>query len=196
MAIILIAIGVVAVVRYGIGTFNAYRAVQYARQNNFDAGNPDPDLLRPWMNMQYVAVAYTVPQEFLFAELGIPFERRSSRASLADLNDRFNFGRATDGDRPYPLILDRLKAAIIKYRENPIPTGLERDGVRPWMSVQYIANSTGIPAEVIFEQIDVPMDGNAFLPLDALAGEARYQGGPRALVENIQQVVDTYEAAE
>ncbi len=64
-AIFLIVIGLLVVIRYGIGAFNAFREIQYARQNNFDAGNLDPSLRRPWMNMQYVAVAYAVPQEYL-----------------------------------------------------------------------------------------------------------------------------------
>ncbi len=193
VAIILICVGLMAVVRYGIGTFYAFREMQYARQNNFGEGNLDPSLLRPWMNMQYVAVAYAVPQEFLFAELGIPFERRNSRISLDDLNEMFNFGRA-QAEPPKPLILERLAEAIENYRANPVPTGLEGDGIRPWMSIQYIANSTGIPVETIFKEINLEQDGNAFIPLEYLVDEVKYPGGPRALFENIQRVIDTHEA--
>lgn len=196
-AVILIIIGLFAVVRYGIGTFYAFREMQYARQNNFDEGNLDPSLLRPWMNMQYIAVAYAVPQEYLFAELSIPFERRNSRISLDDLNEMFNFGRASTDERdgrPYPLIMDKLTKAIEDYRANPVPTGLEGDGVRPWMSIQYIANSTGIPVETIFKEINLEEDGNAYIPLEYLVDEIKYPGGPHALFDNLQRVIDTYEA--
>ena len=86
-----------------------------------------------------------------------------------------------------------MQEAISQYRQNPVATGLEGD-IRPWMSIQYIANSTGIPAEYFFEQLGIPMDGNAYLPLDALIKEAQYEPGLRAMVEKIQQIVDTYEA--
>lgn len=194
-AILLIIVGVAAVIRYGIGTFYAFREMQYARQNNFNEGNLDPSLLRPWMNMQYVAVAYAVPQEYLFSELGIPFERRNSRISLDDLNEMFHFGRAKT-DPPKPLIMDRLAQAIEDYRANPVPTGLEGDGVRFWMSIQYIANSTGIPVETIFKELNLEEDGNAYIPLEYLVDEIKYPGGPRALYDKLQQIIDTYEAAE
>ena len=193
LAVILILIGLVIMIRYGIGTFNAYREVEYAYRNNFDAGNLDTDLMRPWMSMRYVAVAYTVPIEYLFSELGIELERRNGNASLDDLNDEYFRGqRAEQG---YPIILDKLSAAILAYRENPVPTGLRQNGVRPWMNVQYIANSTGIPTEYLFEQIGIAIDDNAFIPLDRLSDEVRYPRGPRGLVEALQHAVDAYKAA-
>jgi hypothetical protein len=195
LALVLIIIGLGLVIRYGIGAYNAYRTMEYARVNNFEAGNPDPDLIRPWMSMRYVAVAYTVPQEYLFFELGIPMERRNSEVPLDDLNEEFKFGRLEGGDgRPHLVIMDKLKEAISSYRENPVPTGLREGGVRPWMNVQYIANSTGIPAEYIFEQLGLPMDGYAYMLLDRLSDETHYPGGPKALFDHLQQIVDTYEA--
>jgi hypothetical protein len=190
IAIVLILIGLVITVRYSMRTLSSYREIRYARENNFDAGNPDLDLIRPWMSVRYIAVAYTVPQEFIFAELGIPIDGRTAEASLLDLNDRFDFGRTRQDDRPYPLIIDRVREAITEYRQNPVPTGLKQGGVRPWMSVQYIANTTGIPADRIFEQIGIPFDDNAYIPLDVLSDRVRYEGGPRALVDTIQRLVD------
>ena len=79
----LIVLGLVIVIHYGRGAFNSYRAMEFAREHGFDAGNPNPDLIRPWMNIRYIAVAYAVPQEFLFAELGIPMDcRLSTNTSL------------------------------------------------------------------------------------------------------------------
>lgn len=192
LAIILIVIGLGLVIRYGIGAFNAYRALEYARLNNFAAGNPDPDLIRPWMNIRYIAVAYTVPQEFIFAQLGLPINRSNGEMPLYRLNDQMGLGPSDQGK--YPAIIDKLREAILKYRENPVTTGLEGRGVAPWMSIQYIANSTGVPAEYIFEQIGVPGDGNAYITLEGISDRVHYQGGPRKLAEDIQKVVDTYEA--
>jgi hypothetical protein len=192
VAVGLIVLGLVIVVHYGRGAFYAYRAMEFARNHGFDAGNPNPDLIRPWMNIQYIAVAYTVPQEFLFAELDIPMERRNSETPLYRLNQEFGFGRSDRG----PAIVTKVRDAILKYRADPVTTGLRERGVRPWMSVQYISNSTGIPPEYIFEQIGLPLAGNAYLPLEQLSQETRYAGGVRALVEAIQQVVDTYKEAQ
>jgi len=190
LAVGLIVVGLGLVVHYYAGTRDAYRAMEFARVHNFDAGNPDPNLIRPWMNLQYIAVAYTVPQEFLFNELSLPMNRENSETPLDHLSREYNFV-AMPG---HFVIVDKLQAAILKYRENPVPTGLKEHGVRPWMNIQYVANSTGIPAEYIFEQIGLPMDGNAYLLLERLGEEAHYQGGPKALIDAVQHVVDTYEA--
>jgi len=66
--------------------------------------------------------------------------------------------------------------------------------VARWMNVQYVANSTGIPADYIFEQLSLPMDGNAFMPLDRVVDETNYKPGVRELTKQIQQIIDNYEA--
>src|SRR5690606_36746289 len=91
-----------------------------------------------------------------------------------------------------PVILKRTQAAILAYRENPVTTGL--DDIRPWMTVQYIANSTGVPAEYLFEQLDIPAEGNAFKPLQMLAREVGFREGPRGLSEAIKSALNQYEA--
>ena len=62
-------------------------------------------------------------------------------------------------------------------------TGL-RD-VRPWMSVRYISNSTGVPVEAIFEAIGIPATDNEYKPLDLLGKEQHYPGGPKALEDAV-----------
>jgi hypothetical protein len=106
LAMILIVIGLILVVDYGARSVRSFREMQYARENGFFEGNPDPAAIRPWMNMQYVAVVYAVPQEYLFSELGIPFEERNSRKPLFDLNEKFGLG-PSDGTKHNPAILDR-----------------------------------------------------------------------------------------
>ncbi len=193
IAFVLIGVGLIITVRYSIGMFQAYRAMEFAHANNFAKGNLDPNLLRPWMNMRYVAVAYAVPEEFLFSELGIRMEKRNNMASLDKLNNQFF---EHQGTKDHLLIMDKLSEAILKYRKNPVPTGLKENGVRVWMSIQYIANSTGIPPEYIFKQIGIPMEGKAYLPLDAIDAEFGYEGGLRALEQAVQQAVDNYKESK
>ncbi len=190
LAIILIVAGVVFAVRYVRGTIYAYHSMQFAMQHNFDAGNPDVELLEPWMSMRYIAEAYTVPQSFLFDELGLEMNPPNSELPVGQLNRQL--GRR--GRPEQPIILGKIRDAILKYRENPIVTGLQEQRVARWMSVQYIANSTGIPADYIFEQIGLPMDGYAYMPLPRLADEAHYEPGDRELARQIQEIIDNYEA--
>ena len=207
VGLVLIGFGVLAIVRYTRGAINAYRVMEYARANNFDAGNVDPALIRPWMNLQLVAVVYAVPQEYILEELGIrppeghggppdggPFggrdDREFARAPLDRLNERLRLGN-TNGE---PALLPILRDIILRYRKDPVATGMTERGVRPWMNMQYIANSTGIPVEVFFGAIGVPSEGNAYIPLERLADESRYEGGPGALMDAIRHAIDTYEA--
>ncbi len=191
LALFLIVVGLVMVVNYGYRTFVAYRALEYARSHNFDQGNPDPGLVRPWMSLEYIAVAYAVPLEFLYAQLHIPLENPNSHASLGDINREF---RAEQPDaQGRPIIMAEVRAAILAYRADPVPTGLVEGGVRLWMTIQYIANSTGIPPETIFEQIGVPMSGHAYIDLNRLADVVHYEGGPHALIADLQKIVDSHQ---
>jgi hypothetical protein len=58
------------------------------------------------------------------------------------------------------------------------------------MTVQYIANSSGVPALVIFQEIGIPFEGNNFKPLGFLSDQVNYPGGPRALCAAIQKIVE------
>ena len=188
VAIVLVLIGLGLVIFFGIRTVRSYRELQYIQEVGFDEGTAELDAIRPWMTPKFVAVAYAVPQEFLFAELGIPFDRWNSNEALGELNKEFDFGKPPDKESM--IIIDKVRAAIEKYRENPVPTGLEGD-VRAWMSIQYISNSTGVPVEFILEQIDL-LDGNTNIPLDMLNDETDYPGGRRALVEAVQNALNKY----
>lgn len=188
LAIVLIVLGAGLVVHFGLRSFRSFREMQYIRTHGLDVGTADVDAIRPWMTIRFVAVAYAVPQEYLFAELDIPFERRNSNELLYHLNQKYEFGRPT-ADHQLP-ILDKVRAAIVQYRENPVATGLKED-VRPWMSIRYIANSTGIPEEYIFEQINLPAAGNENKPLDRLDHEFDY-GGRRAIVEAVKNTLAKY----
>lgn len=187
LAVALIVIGLAIMIPKGLGMFEFYKEAKYATDNNFQAGNLSPDLLRPWMTIRYVSVAYAVPQEYLFTAAGIQPKKENSMIALNRLNSQMGLGK-TDGG---PTIMKTLREAIVAYRANPVVTGLIERKVSDWMTVQYIANSTGIPPETIFQQIGIPMDGNAFLPLGYLSDTVNYSGGPKALVAAIQKIVDT-----
>ncbi len=91
------------------------------------------------------------------------------------------------------VIIDKAKAAITEYRANPVATGL-RD-VRPWMSIRYIANSTGVSESEIFAAIGLPTAGNENKPLDLLSQDMHYPGGPRALVDAVKNALEQRKAA-
>jgi hypothetical protein len=143
------------------------------------------------MTIRFVAVAYAVPEEYLYARLDLPFEGRHPDLRLFDVNRIKQLGTSPNGD--YPAVIDQVKTAITEYRKNPVATGL-RD-IRPWMTVRYIANSTGVSEDKLFAAINVPASGNESKPLDLIAKEQAYPGGPRALADAIAQALGQPKAA-
>jgi hypothetical protein len=189
LAIVLVVIGLGLVIFFGLRSVRSFREMQYIREQGLDVGVAEIDAIRPWMTIRFVAVAYGVPQEYLFAELGIPFEYRNSNESLWELNRKYDFGWPSERGQEPP-ILDKVREATIKYQANPVATGLKED-VRPWMSVRYIANSTGIPEEYIFQQLSIPIDGNEGKPLERLDHDYK-SGGRREIVEAVKQALTQY----
>lgn len=188
---LLIAVGLAMTLFYGMRAVASFREMRYIRAMGLEQGDASAESLRPWMTLRFVAVAYAVPEEYLYAQLGIPFERRNANRSLGDLNRDYGLGQSTIG--PYPLIIDKAKNAILEYRLNPVATGLHED-VRPWMSVRYVSNSTGVPADYLFAQIGVPAEGNQNKPLEMISDQLKLPGGPRALAEAVQRALSSYEA--
>jgi len=168
--------------------YQSYQEMEFAREHHFQNGDVSPDLLRPWMTIRYIAVSYAVPQEYLFNAVGIPPRRENSMISISRLNQQLGLGTQNDN----PVVQDQIREAIIAYRANPVTTGLIERQVVGWMNIQYIANSTGIPAEAFFDEIGIPINGNAYLPLDVLSDRSHYKGGPRSLVQAVQNVINSY----
>jgi uncharacterized SAM-binding protein YcdF (DUF218 family) len=188
LAIVLVLVGLGLVIFFGIRSYRSFQAMRYIQEQGLDAGTADVEAIRPWMTIRFIAVAYAVPQEYIFAELNIPFDQRDSNDTLSHLNQKYDFGRPAE--RGEPPIMDKVREAILAYRANPVATGL-RDDVRPWMSIRYIANSTGIPEEYIFEQIGLPAAGNESKPLDRLDHEFKF-GGRRKIVEAVKEALAQY----
>lgn len=186
LAIALIVIGVAIMIPKGRGMVNFSREAEYAAMNNFAAGNLSTELLRPWMTIRYISVAYAVPQEYLFEAAGIQPKRETSMLSIGRLNQQMKLGQVND----QPALMQTIQQAIATYRANPVVTGLIERHVEDWMTVQYIANSTGIPAEEILQTVGIPVDGNANKPLGFLSDEVQYEGGKSALVAAVQILVD------
>jgi hypothetical protein len=189
--IVVILLGLGMTIFFGARAVRSFRDLQYIREQGLDRGTASVDAIRGWMTIRFIAVAYAVPEEYLYSELAIPFNRRNANSPLGKLNDDYQLGASPNGS--YPAIIDKAQAAITAYRANPVVTGL-RD-VRPWMSVHYIANSTGVPADYIFAQLGLPMEGNADKPLDMLGVDVKYPDGPQALADAIQRVLAGYQKA-
>src|SRR5215211_8466012 len=170
LAVTLIALGLALTAFFGVRAMTSFQRVRYIREQGLDRGAASVDAIRPWMTLRFVAVAYAVPEEYLYSWLVIPFERRNADRPLGLLNLDYKLGKSPNGD--YPAIIDSAKAAITAYRANPVVTGL-RD-VRPWMSIHYISNSTGVPEDYLFQRIGVPISGNRDKPLDLLGKEQHY----------------------
>ncbi|MFL5801794.1 MAG: hypothetical protein ACJ8CR_08625 [Roseiflexaceae bacterium] len=190
LTIALIAIGLAIAAFFGVRSVRSFRQLQYIHQQGLDRGTASVDAIRPWMTIRFIAVAYAVPEEYLYSALAIPFERRNADQSLGELNRIYQLGLVPNSTEP--VIMERARAAITEYRKNPVATGLH--DVRPWMSIRYIANSTGIAEGDIFAAIGLPAAGNENKPLDLISREQHYPGGPRALVEAVQRVLTQQKA--
>jgi hypothetical protein len=186
LAVALIVIGLAIMIPKAKGMFDFYKEVRYAQENNFAEGNLSPDLLRPWMSMRYIGAAYAVPQLYLYKAAGIEPKKETSMIGLNRLNSQMRLGTVNG----QPALMKTIREAIVEYRAHPVVTGLLEQHVEDWMTVQYIANSSGIPAAVIFEEIGIPAEGNAFKPLGFLSDETNYTGGLKGLLAAIQKVVD------
>jgi hypothetical protein len=188
LAAIIIVVGLAIMIPKGLGMFEFFREINYAGSNHFQAGNPSTDLIRPWMSIRYIAVAYGVPQEYLYDAVHIRPSPETSMLAITRLNRQLKLGKTNDE----PQLMQVIRDAVIKYRKEPLITGLLEGRVEGWMTVQYISNSTGIPMEEIFKGISLPMEGNQYLILDFMSDSLHYPGGKKALIAAIQAVVDAH----
>jgi hypothetical protein len=188
LAVGLIVGGLTLAIPRGMGLMDSFRESRFAIDHNFEAGNPSPDLLRPWMTIRYVSAAYGVPQKYLFDAAKIQPRKESSLLSLSRLNRELRLG----GSDSQPALIGVIREAIVQYRLKPVATGLIERRVEDWMTMQYIANSTGIPEETLFNEAGLPLEGNGYSPMGYLADKISYPGGAKALIAAVQQVVDAH----
>lgn len=187
LPIALILIGAALTVVYGLRAVRSFRQIQYIQQQGLDRGTAGVEAIQPWMTIRFIAVAYAVPEEFLYSELGIPFDRRNADRPLGRIQPAPD--GPGDGTPATPVadfgsvLVQRAKDAVLAYRADPVATGL-RD-IRPWMSLRYISNSTGIPLDDLFAQTGLSASLDPDKPLELLAEETAFPGGLRGLTEAI-----------
>ncbi len=191
LPIALILIGLLLTILFGMRSVRSFRQVRYIQQQGLDRGAASVDTIQPWMTIRFIAVAYAVPEEYLYSELGIPFDERNANRPIGRIRPHSTAQPGAPPPTPAPdfggVIVAQAKAAVLAYRADPVATGL-RD-VRPWMSLRYISNSMGVPLDELIAQTGLPSTLNPDKPLDLVAQEERYPGGPKALVEAAAKVV-------
>lgn len=187
----LILIGLFLTVLFGLRSVRSFRQVQYIEQQGLDRGTASVDAIQHWMTIRFIAVAYAVPEEYLYSALNVAFDRRNADRPIGHIRPVSTPG--ADGSPPTPIpdfgtaIVETAKAAVLVYQANPVATGL-RD-IRPWMSLRYISNSAGIPLDDLFIKTALSPTLNPDKPLDLLAEEMDYPGGPRSLVDMVAQAL-------
>jgi hypothetical protein len=225
-AVLILLVGLWLMVFFGTRTLRAYREFEYARGQGLLNGTASVEAIQPWMTIRYIAVAYAVPEEYIYAKLNIPFDRRSERDPLRRLG-RARRGdgppSATENGTPVPntqverdAIINQMREIILAYRENPVAPGL-RD-IRPWMSLAYIANSTGVPIEHLLTEVaataqpihateaadhpdvgrphlrdELDTEENRYKPLELLSDDLHYPGGQEQLLDAVRAALATYD---
>lgn len=186
ISLIIIALGVALIIPRITGMASIYKEAEFAFENNFAEGNVSPDLLRPWMTIRYISTSYAVPQAYIFEATNIQPRKETTLISLKRLNQQMQLGEV-DGE---PVLVNKMREIILSYRANPIATGLIEQEVQEWMTIQYVANSTGISADAILEHAGIPIEGNAYFPIGYLSDITNYKGGKTALIASVQEIVD------
>lgn len=190
LTIAMIVLGLGLAGFYGVRSARSFREFRYIHQQGLDRGAASVEAIRPWMTIRFIAVAYAVPEEYIYSALAIPFDQRNADQSLGELNKTYQLGFAPGSTELASV--GKARAAITEYRRNPVATGL-RD-VRPWMSVRYIANSAGVPEAEIFAAVGLPAAGNESKPLEMLSQQQHYPGGSGALAGAIQKALELRKA--
>ncbi|MGB5445611.1 MAG: hypothetical protein WBM99_08905 [Psychromonas sp.] len=193
IAIACVLIGAVVTTVYSFKSYRSYQHWQYIQQG-LDLGVADIGAIKPWMTMRYVSVAYAVPQEYIFAKLDIPYNRRNSNDTLAHLSNVYTKKPKRD-DSAEAILVIKVGEIISNYLESPVAVGLK--DIRPWMTIQYISNSTGVPVDYLFQQLSIdPGNNNKFKQLDDLAKEINFAGGMNRLIVRIKESLSRYQSAQ
>jgi hypothetical protein len=194
MAIAFIFLGVLVTAIYGLKSYRSYKQWNYIQEQGLDRGGASIEAIRPWMTIRYISVAYAVPQEYVFAKLDIPSSRRNSNEPIGLLSRDIEEEQGLD-NAENPILVTKVANIILTYRENPVATGL--NDIRSWMTLQYIANSTGIPVDYLFKRLNIdPGNGYEFKPLKDLAQKGQFPDGLSSLIVTLKESLATYEGSQ
>jgi hypothetical protein len=120
----LIVIGLMIIGFFGLRTVRAFRQFHGHRPPppfTGEKAETNVDLIRDWMTLPYISIAYQLPPDLLYETLKIP-PKGNERKSLKELNDEF-----------YPedpgFVLELVKATIRAHQ--PATTAVPPDTVVP-----------------------------------------------------------------
>jgi len=118
---LMIMAGLTIIVVFGLRTARAFRQFHDHRPHRPSGVahiETDVELIRDWMTLPYISIAYGLPRPLLYEALEIP-PNKAERKSLKQLNDKYF------PDQP-GIVLEKVKAAILTYRSTltavPPPT--------------------------------------------------------------------------
>ena len=83
--IALILSGLLLTIVFGLRSVNSFRKLQYIQQQGLDRGTASAEAIQPWMTIRFIAVAYAVPEEYLYSALEIAFDRRNADRPLGQI---------------------------------------------------------------------------------------------------------------
>jgi len=112
LVVVLIIIGIIISVMFGMRLLRSMRQVQIHRMP--PPVSTDVEEIHDWMPIHYVSKIYGVPESYLFQQAGIkPGTNR--KKSLTELNEIYF------PDQP-GLVLERVKTAVYNYQQaHPTP---------------------------------------------------------------------------
>lgn len=124
LTILIIAAGAAFLIFFGARAMHAFNKMRGHGPFNHRppiAEETDVELIRDWMTIPYIAHTYAVPDQYLFEQVGIPFDKQNRKKSLQELNA--SFFPNDDG-----IVLEKVKAAVKEFQENPPPPPPDKPG--------------------------------------------------------------------
>lgn len=88
----------------------------------------------------------------------------------------------------------RAARSYIRIQQTGLEPGVtDVEAIRGWMTIPYIAQAYQVPESFIFEQLDIPAEGNRKKSLRDLNRE-QASGNPGALTEVVKTAIRHYQA--
>ena len=109
-----IALVIVGAALVGFFGLRAYRAYDRFQHSALTVGTTDVEAIRGWMTLPYISRAYGVPEDALFAALGIP-KAGNQRLSVKQLVTKY--GRDPQATRY------AIQQVLLRHQRTPKPEG-------------------------------------------------------------------------